>query len=112
MPERELAPGMREQLDLGYNWGGLSTFGQRPFLTEPEQLDTWAPDVAIVGAPFDNATTNRPGARFGPRAMRTLAYEPGSYHLDLGIDIFEWLEGIDFGDAHAPHRPREARHAN
>jgi len=111
-PERELTPGMREQLDLGYNWGGLSTFGQRPFLTEPEQLDAWQPDVAIVGAPFDNATTNRPGARFGPRAMRTLAYEPGTYHLDLGIEIFDWLEVIDFGDAHCPHGQTEASHAN
>src|SRR4029453_7937535 len=48
-PQRDLPPGLREQLDLPH--AGLVTFGQRPFLSEPEQLDTWRPDVAIVGAP-------------------------------------------------------------
>jgi agmatinase len=111
-PQRDLSPGMREQLGLGYVFGGLSTFGQRPLLTDPHQLDAWRPDVAIVGAPFDLATTNRPGARFGPRAIRTLAYEPGTYHLDLEIAIFEHLEVVDYGDAHCPHGQTEAGHAN
>ncbi|MFV0308371.1 MAG: agmatinase [Desertimonas sp.] len=103
---------MREQLDLGYVFGGLSTFGQRPLLTDVEQLDTWRPDVAIVGAPFDISTTNRAGARFGPRAIRTSAYEPGTYHLDLGLEIFDWLEVVDFGDAYCPHGQAEVGHAN
>lgn len=103
---------MREQLELGYVFGGLSTFGQRPFLSEPEQLDTWRPDVAVLGAPFDIATTNRPGARFGPRAIRSNAYEPGTYHLDLGIEIFDWLEVVDVGDAYCPHGQTEVGHAN
>ena len=80
-PQRDLPPGMAEQLDLPY--AGMVSFGHRPFLTEVEQLESWRPDVAIVGAPFDMATTNRPGARFGPRAIRATAYEPGTYHLDL-----------------------------
>ena len=91
---------------------GIRTFGQRPFLTDPEQLDAWQPDVAIVGAPFDIATTNRPGARFGPRAIRALAYEPGTYHLDLGIEIFDHLEVVDYGDAYCPHGQTETSHAN
>ncbi len=103
---------MQEQLDLGYVFGGLATFGQRPFLTDPEQLDAWQPDVAVVGAPFDIATTNRPGARFGPRAIRSSAYEPGTYHLDLGIEIFDYLEVVDYGDAYCPHGQTEASHAN
>ena len=103
---------MREQLDLGYVFGGLATFGQRPFLTDPEQLDSWKPDVAIVGAPFDIATTNRPGARFGPRAIRSSAYEPGTYHLDLGIEIFDYLEVVDYGDAYCPHGQTAESHAN
>ena len=112
MPDRELPPGMREQLDLGYVFGGLSTFGQRPFLTEPAQLDSWQPDVAIVGAPFDISTTNRAGARFGPRAIRAQAYEPGTYHLDLGIEIFDWVEVVDYGDAYCPHGQIAEGHAN
>lgn len=58
-PERDLPPGMAEQLDLPY--AGLASFGHRPFLTELEQLESWRPDVAIVGAPFDVA--NEPAGR-------------------------------------------------
>ena len=108
-PSRDLPPGLRKQLDLPH--AGLATFGHRPFLTEPEQLDSWQPDVAIVGAPFDIGTTNRPGARFGPRAIRAQAYEPGTYHLDLGIEIFDWLEVVDYGDAYCPHGQTEVGHA-
>jgi agmatinase len=111
-PKRELSPGMQEQLDLGFVFGGLATFGQRPFLTEPAQLDEWQPDVAIVGAPYDNSTTNRPGARFGPRSIRSQAYEPGSYHMDLGIEIFDYLEVVDFGDAYCPHGQTDVSLAN
>jgi agmatinase len=78
---------------------GVPTFGSRPHLTEPEQLDEWRPDVAIVGAPWDDNTTNRPGARFGPRALRANAYEPGTYHLDLRIEMFDHLNVVDYGDA-------------
>ena len=101
---------MAEQLDLPY--AGVASFGHRPFLTEPEQLDSWQPDVAIVGAPFDIGTTNRPGARFGPRAIRATAYEPGTYHIDLGLEIFDWLEVVDFGDAYCPHALTEVSHAD
>jgi len=111
-PQRDLSRGMREQLELGYGFGGLSTFGQRPFLPDPEMLDEWKPQVAIVGAPFDIATTNRPGARFGPRAIRSQPYESGTYHMDLGIEIFDWLEVVDFGDAYCPHADTARSHAN
>ena len=107
-----LSPGMREQLELGYVFGGLSTFGQRPFLTDPEQLDEWKPDVAVVGAPLDITTTNRAGARFGPRAIRALAYESGTYHIDLDLEIFDHLDVVDFGDAHCPHGDAAVGHAN
>ncbi|MGH9304758.1 MAG: agmatinase family protein, partial [Acidimicrobiales bacterium] len=102
---------MLEQLS-GPSYAGPATFAQCPLLTEAEQLDSWRPDVAIVGAPWDDSTTNRPGARFGPRALRALAYGPGTYHLDLGIEIFESLEVVDYGDAICPHGMVEASHAN
>ena len=101
-PVRDVPPSMREQLDAP-SYMGPSTFGMRPLLTEPEQLDAWQPDVAIVGAPWDDNTTNRPGARFGPRAMRASAYDPGTYHLDLKVEIFDHLEVIDYGDAIVSH---------
>jgi agmatinase len=110
-PKRDLPPGLRAQLG-GPGYEGPATFAQRPLLTEPDQLDEWRPDVAVVGAPFDVATTNRPGARFGPRALRAQAYHPGTYHLDLGIEVFDWLEVVDYGDAHCPHGMTERSHAN
>ncbi|MDA8373901.1 MAG: agmatinase [Actinomycetota bacterium] len=93
---------MQSQLDTA-SYQGMATFAQRPLLTEPEQLDEWRPDVAVVGAPWDDSTTNRPGARFAPRALRALAYGPGTYHMDYGIEIFDELEVVDFGDAICTH---------
>ena len=93
---------MRAQLD-SQSYLGPATFGMRPLLTEPEQLDSWQPDVAVVGAPWDDNTTFRPGARFGPRALRASTYDPGTYHLDLGIEIFDHLEVVDYGDAVTSH---------
>ncbi len=89
---------MRAQLD-SESFVGVPTFGRRPLLTEPEQLDEWRPDAAIVGAPWDDNTTHRPGARFGPRALRAATYVNGSYHLDLELEIFDHLELVDYGDA-------------
>ncbi|MEZ5248734.1 MAG: arginase family protein [Ilumatobacteraceae bacterium] len=101
-PRRHVPPGLREQLDLGYVFGSVQTFAQRPLVTELQQLAEWQADVAILGAPFDLGTTNRTSARFGPRALRTDAYDPGTYHLDLGLEIFDWLEVVDVGDAYCP----------
>jgi len=108
-PDRTLPPGMQAQLE-GPSFQGPATFAQRPLLTEPEQLDRWQPHVAIVGAPWDDSTTNRPGARFGPRALRALAYGPGTFHLDLGIELFDVLEVVDYGDAICSHGLVEASH--
>jgi agmatinase len=60
-------------------------------------------DVVIVGAPFDWGTSYRPGARFGPAAIRNAdygamdAYRP---HLPTGIDPFETLGVVDVGDVY------------
>ncbi len=74
-----------------------------PFVADAKDLDTIKPDIGVVGAPWDDSTTNRPGARFGPRALRANAYDPGTYHLDLGIEIFDHLNVVDFGDAITSH---------
>ena len=44
----------------------------------------------------------------GPRALRAAAYDPGTYHLDLGLEIFDWLDVVDAGDALLPARPDRA----
>ena len=45
---------------------GIRTFARCPFVQD--ELDSV--DVAVLGIPFDTATTMRPGARFGPAAIR------------------------------------------
>jgi agmatinase len=58
-------------------------------------------DVAIIGAPFDWGTSYRPGARFGPSAIRggeALGADAARPHLPTGIDPFQELEIVDLGD--------------
>lgn len=58
-------------------------------------------EVAIVGAPFDWGTTYRPGARFGPRAIRAgdyLGSDGARPHISTGIDPFHELSVVDVGD--------------
>ena len=49
---------------------GPSTFMKLPWITDPAELRRRKVDVAVIGAPFDDAVSHRPGARFGPRAIR------------------------------------------
>jgi agmatinase len=57
----------------------LSFAGAASFFRVPYQTDVTGIDVAVTGVPLDIATTNRPGARLGPRAIRnaslSLAWE-------------------------------------
>ncbi|MGI9253770.1 MAG: agmatinase [Thermomicrobiales bacterium] len=74
------------------------------FCRVPLALDAAAvegADIAIIGAPFDDGVSNRPGARFGPRAIRAaddLGWPPKRPHMDLGIDPFTALKVVDCGD--------------
>jgi arginase family enzyme len=53
---------------------------------------------AIVGAPFDNLVSDRPGTRFGPRAIRAASLGVGP-HLEAKVDPLTELRVIDLGDA-------------
>jgi len=78
------------------DYAGLLTFGGAPYTQDPAELA--GVDVAIVGAPTDDLVSDRPGARFGPRAIRSASCPPGP-HLEAGIDAFAELRIVDFGDA-------------
>ncbi|MEP6638271.1 MAG: agmatinase [Chloroflexota bacterium] len=79
---------------------GPTTFMNLPWITDPAGLRRLAVDVAIIGAPFDDAVSHRPGARFGPRAIREAQYTSGSIHsLQLDVDPFDVLTVVDAGDA-------------
>jgi len=56
-------------------------------------------DVVVWGIPFDAAVSNRPGARFGPQAIRRAsAIFDNDPQYPFGIDLFEQLAVIDHGD--------------
>jgi agmatinase len=79
---------------------GPQTFMKLPWITDPAELRRREVDVAIIGAPFDDAVTHRPGARFGPRAIRAAQYTSGSINsLQLDVEPFEILTVVDAGDA-------------
>ena len=66
---------------------GPVSFMKLPWVTDPDELRRREVDVAIVGAPFDDAVTHRSGARFGPRAIRQAQYTSGSSINSLQLDV-------------------------
>ncbi len=72
---------------------GLRTFMRLPHVTGTEDVD-----FAVLGLPFDTATSFRSGARFGPEAIRAMSHLLRPYNPELGVDIFEHLSGVDGGD--------------
>lgn len=77
-------------------YGGVTSFMRRKYTKDMEGVD-----VAVLGVPFDTATTNRSGARLGPRAIRSastiMAWER-PYGMEF--DPFDKLAVVDAGDAH------------
>src|SRR5262249_60165680 len=49
-------------------FGEVATFMRLPIERDPKKLD-----VALIGVPWDGGTTNRPGARHGPREIRNMS---------------------------------------
>src|SRR4051794_7209908 len=93
-------------------FAGIPTFLKLPLVNTPEQLAAEQPDAAIVGAPFDMAVTNRPGARYGPRAIRAASnLGRGIHHLGLGIQPLKVLRVFDYGDASIVPSDIERSHA-
>ena len=91
---------------------GLPTFMNLPWIPDPEELRRLRVDAAIVGAPLDDGVSHRPGARFGPRAIRAAQYTSGSIHsLALGNEPFEILTVVDAGDANIVPAWLERGHA-
>ena len=91
------------------DYAGLLTFAGQPYTQDPSERA--GHDVAIVGAPFDDLVSDRPGARFAPRAIRAASCPPGP-HLEAKVDAFTQLRVVDFGDAPViPADPVESHRA-
>ena len=74
-------------------YAGVRTFARCPVVDDPEGVD-----VAVLGIPFDTATTNRPGARFGPEAIRAASIALRPYNPAQDAQVFGQLSLADLGD--------------
>ncbi len=74
-------------------FAGIGTFARLPTL---DQVDHW--DVALVGVPFDGGTSYRPGARFGPAAVRQGSRLLRPYNPALDVLPFALAQVVDAGD--------------
>jgi arginase family enzyme len=79
--------------------GGIATFLRLPLANE--RLVMPSVDVLLAGVPFDGGNPFRPGARFGPRALREASALSSSFSGALGVDVFRELAVADGGDVAA-----------
>ncbi|KAL2064421.1 hypothetical protein VTL71DRAFT_4915 [Oculimacula yallundae] len=103
--EREFVKESMEELERkwGFEWGfnGVNTFAHLEHikcLTHPERQF----DIGIIGVPFDTAVSYRPGARFGPRAIRAASSRQTSFrgfNTRAAINPYSsWATILDCGD--------------
>lgn len=95
---------------------GISTFGKYPYVADWDAIDA---DVAVMGAPYDFGTQYRPGARFGPRAIREASTlfsfgHAGAYDHEDDITYLKPGEAniVDIGDADIVHTDTMKSHTN
>lgn len=83
-----------QPLDSGLvpRFAGIPTFMRLP-QAAPEEVD-----IALIGVPFDGGTTNRPGARHGPRELRNQSSMVRRVHHVTGLSPFDLARVADCGD--------------
>ncbi|MFT5111260.1 MAG: guanidinopropionase [Parasphingorhabdus sp.] len=82
--------------DVLPRYAGIATFMRLPHIP-PEQADEV--QIGIVGVPWDGGTTNRPGARHGPRQMRDLSTMVRNANHATLIEPFRLSRCADMGDS-------------
>ena len=87
MKDSKIAPIQPVSGTIVPRFAGPSTFARLP-----EIRDVNSCDIAIVGIPFDAGTSYRPGARFGPQAIRQASRHlrtqyPPSYDTEPFIEL-------------------------
>ena len=75
-------------------FGDVATFMRLPLFRDPAEVE-----IGIVGVPWDGGTTNRPGARHGPRQRRDLSTMMRRVHHVTGVAPYELAKCGDIGDA-------------
>ncbi len=73
---------------------GIQTFMRLPYISDLEE-DI---DVAVIGVPFDTASSYRTGSRFGPSAIRQMSSTIRPYNINMKVTSFEHINIVDNGD--------------
>jgi agmatinase len=117
IPESTLDVPEAEEFDE-YDWTDLpsysdwrGSFYKVPWAIDEDAIRAADADVAIVGAPYDEGVSARPGARFGPKAIRGAHFTTGreAWSIQAGVRPFEVLTVVDAGDAPVvPGRPERS----
>ncbi len=74
-------------------FSSIKTFFRMPYVEMDNDYD-----VGIFGIPFDGGVSYRPGARFGPSAIREASSLGRGYHWTRGIDFTKLIKVADIGD--------------
>jgi guanidinopropionase len=75
-------------------FGAIPTFMRLPHIADPARVD-----IALIGVPWDGGTTNRAGARHGPREIRNMSSFMRKVHHVSRIAPYELARIADLGDA-------------
>lgn len=107
---------MAEQLDQRHS--GLATFGNRPFLTEVEQLDSWLPTCSTtssqtchgcsveVRCSLSTAPITASGANYSLRHGKSIAAYERIAEEETLREMVTWPDGMEFGSLDDPGRDR------
>jgi len=82
--------------------GIVATYCRVPLARTLADID--GADAVIIGAPFDEGVSYRPGTRFGPLAIRRaedIGHPPNRPSMHAGIDPMAELTVVDYGDVNA-----------
>ena len=77
-------------------YAGIATFMRLPYVPLEQAKDV---NIGLIGVPWDGGTTNRAGARHGPRQIRDLSTMARNVNPSSGIQPFELANCADLGDA-------------
>lgn len=75
-------------------YGGMPTFMRLPYRETAEGLD-----IALIGVPWDGGTTNRAGARHGPREIRNMSTFMRKFHEETHVSPYDQAQCADIGDS-------------
>jgi len=90
-----------EGVGTSQDFGGIRTFLRAPYVSDIKDLNA---DIAVIGVPFDEGTTGKPGTRYGPRDIReaSLVYswarKKGYFYIDTKRKVLEGISWADLGD--------------